>query len=85
MGRAKSVLVSMEITVAGSSHNCRSNDGHRIKKGVKRLTIKEDGTPLHYCLPCARLFLKNGITRLQAMQRQVDSALAESASDVETS
>jgi hypothetical protein len=75
MARAKSVVVSMEITIARSSHNCRFNDGHRIQKGVSRLTIKEDGSVLNYCLPCAKSFLATGISRLQQMQAEVERLL----------
>lgn len=75
MARAKSVLVTMEITVAGSSHNCRFNDGHRIQKGVSRLTIKEDGSSLNYCLPCAKSFLAKGRERLEQLQAEVDKLL----------
>lgn len=72
MPRGKSVLVSMEITVAGSSHNCRFNDGHRITKGTHRLTIKEDRARLNYCLKCAKDFLVQGLARLQELESQVD-------------
>ena len=72
MPRGKSVLVSMDITVAGSSHNCQFNAAHRIRKGERRLTIKEDGSPLNYCLPCARAFLAKGLERLRELQAQVD-------------
>lgn len=37
----KSVVASMEITTARSSHNCRFNKTHRIHMGDARLTIKE--------------------------------------------
>jgi hypothetical protein len=56
----KSVLVTMEVTVAGSSHNCRFNSEHRIKRGESRLTITEDRSKLNYCLPCAKKFWRRG-------------------------
>jgi len=71
MPRSKSVLVGMEITVAGSSHNCRFNDSHRITKGMYRLTIKEDRAKLNYCLSCAKVFLASGLVRLQELERRV--------------
>lgn len=73
----KSVLVSMEITVAGSSHNCRFNDRHRIRKGMRRLTIKEDRARLNYCLNCAKSFLAQGLLRLHELQGDVDKLLSE--------
>ncbi len=75
----KSVVVSMEVTTAKSSHNCRFNKKHRICMGDARLTIKEDGSPLNYCLPCARAFLTKGLERLSELQAQVDKRLTNNA------
>ena len=72
MPRPRSLIVSMEITVAGSSHNCRNNDDHRIAKGVKRLTIKSDGDLHHYCLACAKGFLVKDAERLRALLAEVE-------------
>lgn len=72
----KSVVVSMEITVAERAHNCRFNDNHRISKGMSRLTIKEDRSELNYCLPCAKKFLAKGFARLTAVQAEVDALLS---------
>ena len=72
MPRPRSLIVSMEITVAGSSHNCRNNDGHRIAKGLKRLTIKSDGDRHHYCLACAKGFLVKDAERLQVLLAKVE-------------
>ena len=73
MARPKSLIVSMEWTVAGRAHDCRNNKSHRLEKGDRRLTIKEDGDDLHYCMSCAKVFLTNDIKRLQEF-----FALAES-------
>ena len=75
MPRPKSLLVSMEITVAGAAHNCRFNRNHRIQKGVSRLTIYEEGSPHNYCLSCARIFLEKDIVRLNALLSDVDRLL----------
>ncbi len=72
MARAKSVLVSMEITIVGRSHDCRFNKKHRLEKGMSRLTIKEDGDEHHYCLTCAKVFLVQGAERLQALLAEVE-------------
>lgn len=74
----------MEITVAGSSHNCKANKGHRIPKGTKRLTITEDRSPLNYCLPCAQVMLAKGISALQATQQSVAEALSKPSNDVDS-
>lgn len=75
MARPKSLIVSMEITVAGNSHNCRNNEGHRIAKGVKRLTVKSDDGPRHYCLTCAKGFLVKGREQLQAILAEIESSI----------
>lgn len=67
MGRPRSLIVSMEITTAGKSHNCRHNDNHRIPMGARRLTISSDGDRHHYCLDCAKGFLAKDIGRLKAL------------------
>jgi hypothetical protein len=72
MPRPRSLIVSMELTVAGNSHNCRNNGGHRISKGAKRLTIKSDGDRHHYCLACARVFLVADAERLRAIIAEVE-------------
>lgn len=74
MPRPRSLIVNMEITAAGSSHNCRNNDGHRITKGVKRLTIKSDGDLHHYCLTCAKGFLVKDVERLCTLLAEVEQS-----------
>ena len=73
MPRPKSLIVSMAITVAGNSHNCRHNDGHRIPKGAKRLTVSSDGDKHHYCLSCAKTFLTKDVDRLRVVLAEVDA------------
>jgi hypothetical protein len=79
MPRPRSLIVSMEITVAGNSHNCRFNDNHRIAKGMRRLTIKSDGDKHHYCLACAKGFLVKDVERLQTILTDVENALTRPA------
>lgn len=79
MARPRSLIVSMEITVAGSSHNCRNNDSHRIAKGVKRLTINSDGDKHHYCLACAKGFLVKDAERLRSILAEVESSILPNA------
>ena len=76
MPRPKSLLVSMEITVAGRAHNCRFNDNHRLEKGMSRLTIKDDGDEHHYCLACAHSFLTKDLKRLQSLLADVSARMA---------
>lgn len=72
MPRPRSLIVSMEITTAGSSHNCRQSGAHRIVKAAKRLTIKSDGDSHHYCLDCAKGFLTKDIERLRTILAEVE-------------
>ena len=64
MGRSKSVVARMEITQAGSSHNCRFDKRHRVQKGAHRLTIIEGRTKMNYCLGCGVRFLAAGRAQL---------------------
>lgn len=72
MGRPKSLIASMEWTVAARAHDCRSNKNHRLEKGDRRLTVKEDGSDLHYCVTCATTFLASDIKRLQNLLAAVE-------------
>jgi hypothetical protein len=65
----------MEITVAGNSHNCQANAGHRIVKGMKRLTIKSDGNKENYCLACAKSFMVRDVERLRSILAEVDNSI----------
>lgn len=73
MPYGKSVILTMAVTTAGNSHNCRFNKSHRIKKGMRRLTMKVDGDDHHYCLSCGNRFLATGIKRLQAILTEVNT------------
>jgi hypothetical protein len=79
MPRPRSLIVSMEITVAGNSHNCRNNNSHRISKGMKRLTINSDGEKHHYCLVCARAFLVKDLDRMREVFIEVEGGLQASS------
>lgn len=79
MPRPRSLIVSMEITVAGNSHNCRNNNSHRISKGTKRLTINSDGEKHHYCLACARTFLVKDLDRMREVFIEVEGGLQASS------
>ena len=71
MPRPKSLVKTVEITVAGRLHSCRSNERHPIRKGQQRLTVRGDGNPKHYCLECGRRFIDNGIAALQELREQI--------------
>lgn len=72
MGR-RSLLVSMEWTVAERAHDCRYNKKHRLQKGDRRLTIKSDGERHHYCVACAKSFFEYDLKRLRALYELADA------------
>ena len=72
MSRPRSLIVSMEWTLAGRAHDCRNNKNHRLVKGQRRLTIRSDGDEHHYCVACAKTFLVADIKRLQTILEQAD-------------
>jgi len=65
LGRPKSFLPQLIVEDAKSSHNCRFNKDHRIRKGEKRLTAKEGREKLRYCPVCAVHFLRLDIVTIQ--------------------
>ena len=77
MPRGKSVLVNMKITTVGRAHSCRFNKNHRLEKGMKRLTFKENGDEAHYCLPCGKPFLTKGLKDLQSLIMEVDRIMTD--------
>jgi len=73
MPRPKSLVVTMEITTAGRAHDCRYNKKHRLEKGIQRLTVREDGDEHHYCLPCGKTFLVQGVERLKSLLAEIET------------
>lgn len=71
MPRPRSVVASMKITVVARAHACRHNKGHRLEKGMQRLTVRSDGADHHYCLTCATGFLTRGVVELQELLDEV--------------
>lgn len=69
----KSLLVSMELSVAGRAHGCRHNKNHRVEKGEPRLSIKVDRSHHHYCLACARKFMAASLHRLNELNDSVNA------------
>lgn len=74
MARPRSLIVSMEITTVGRSHDCRYNKSHRLEKGDRRLTVRSNGDMHHYCFACAKVFLANGVERLQELLAEFEGS-----------
>jgi hypothetical protein len=80
VGRPKSFLPQLIVEPAKSSHNCRFNKSHRIKKGEMRLTAKDGRDKLRYCPTCAIHFLRLDIATIQtAISALEASQIVESA------
>lgn len=62
----------MEMTTVLRTHSCRYNSKHRLEKGMRRLTIKEGRYERHYCLSCAKIFLKQGLDRIQVLLTEIE-------------
>lgn len=87
MPRPRSLIVNMSITTTARTHSCRHSEKHRLSKGDLRLTIKSDGDEHHYCIDCARRFLKADIINLQNILTHIEnlsSAVASSANPLES-
>ena len=69
----RSLILKMEITTVGRAHDCRYNKRHRLEKGQRRLTIYTDGDKQHYCLACAKLFLRNDVQRLRQLLAEAEA------------
>jgi len=68
MARVESILVPMEFTTASHAHECGYDDRHSLETGMARLTIlDEHGEEHHYCLNCARAFLREGLEQVQVL------------------
>ncbi len=71
----KSLVIRVEIDEALKAHNCQANARHRIEKGNRRLKVRNGRSWDHYCLSCATEILGRDITKLQALQNQVQPAI----------
>ncbi len=72
MGRPKSLIKNVQVTVAGKAHSCKANKSHRISKGDRRLTIKEGQSTSHYCLECGRRFVQLSVEHLGRVASGID-------------
>lgn len=71
MARPKSFVKNVSVDIAKSSHNCKNSNTHRIKRGDKRVGVKEGRSKKHYCLACAAKFLDADIKRLTTISQEV--------------
>ena len=72
MARIKSLVTRAEVDVAKKAHNCQANARHRIKRGDKRLNVRNGRSWDRYCLQCARNIAQRDIAALEALARALD-------------
>lgn len=63
----KSAIKNISWDIALNSHKCKNNAKHSITKGDRRLKIKEGRTESHYCIQCAEVILKNGLSKINSL------------------
>ena len=72
----KSVLQNVCIDEAGKAHDCQHNNKHRLAKGDRRLRVKKDRTPEHFCAECALGIIDRDIKKLQLLAQQLRGEVA---------
>ncbi len=56
---------------AKQAHNCQGNIRHRIKRGEKRLKVRNGRSWDHYCLECAKTIVLRNLGELEALAREL--------------
>ena len=73
MPRIKSLIERTLVDEAGRAHNCQANTHHRIRKGDKRLKVRNGRSWNHYCLDCAQTIVSHDIGKLNDLIEKLDS------------
>lgn len=71
MPRIRSLRIRAEVDVAKKAHNCQANARHRIKRGDKRLSVRNGRSWDRYCLECAKVIVGRDIAALEALAREL--------------
>lgn len=64
----KSLIETVRIDVALSSHNCQANQTHRVNKGDVRLKVRDGMGWAHYCKDCALKIIDKDIAKLTTLR-----------------
>ncbi len=72
MARPKSIVSTARVEEAKKAHDCRFDKGHRLERGMLRLTVEEDGKELHYCRPCGQQIVRRDIEKLTTLLQQLE-------------
>lgn len=68
MGRTKSLITQVAIGTAKKAHDCQANSGHRLKKGDKRLEVRNGLGWDYYCWDCALKIFDKDIASLTELR-----------------
>ena len=81
MPRMKSLITRVYVDEAKRSHNCQSNDKHRIERGKIRLKVKNQRSWNHYCMECGKRILQNDIALLEKILNRLNKPPIKQESD----
>lgn len=71
MARPRSLTLPLTVDVASKLHVCQNNSKHVVVKGDLRLKVSVGRSYEHYCVECARKFIKQAIERLEELDTQL--------------
>lgn len=71
MARPRSLTLPLTVDVALKRHVCQNNSKHVVMKGDLRLKVSVGRSYEHYCVECARKFIKQTVGRLQELDTQL--------------
>ena len=71
MPRIKSLIERALVDEVGRAHNCQANARHRLKKGDKRLKVRNGRGWDHYCLDCAQTIVGRNIDKLNELMEEL--------------
>lgn len=80
MAAHRSILLKLDVRLAGKACRCRHNKQHAIARGERRLVVKVPGpgSPEHgYCSVCAKAMLDQAGDRLRALQADLENDSAQ--------
>lgn len=71
MAKLKQLLSTSEFQTAQRQRICARNRAHRISKGERCLTVKENMSERSYCIECARLILQKAHEEVSALMAEL--------------
>jgi hypothetical protein len=71
MAKLKQLLSTSEFQTAQRQRTCSRNRAHKIPKGGRCLTVKENMSERSYCLECARSILQKAHDEVSALMAEL--------------